>query len=273
MRVVLASSPARPDVPNEDFVAASDSGVVLLDGAGLSGAASQCRHGVAWFTRHLGGAILANLSDTARDLVTILADAMGETAQLHAGTCRLDVDPGTPSSTVVIARARADQLQYLVLADSVLVLETGTDQPTVVTDTREADVGAALRTDMDAYPNGTPEHEQAHRSYVEALRSHRNRPGGFWVAAADPASARQALTGEVPLPELRSALLMSDGASRLADRFAVASWRQLLDLSSACGPGELITRVREAELSDPRGSRWPRGKVHDDATVAHVTFP
>jgi hypothetical protein len=28
-------------------------------------------------------------------------------------------------------------------------------------------------------------------------------------------------------------------------------------------------QVREAESSDLDGSRWPRGKAHDDATVAY----
>jgi hypothetical protein len=32
----------------------------------------------------------------------------------------------------------------------------------------------------------------------------------------------------------------------------------------------LIDRVRAAERDDPRGERWPRGKVHDDATAVYV---
>lgn len=37
------------------------------------------------------------------------------------------------------------------------------------------------------------------------------------------------------------------------------------------GPA-LIAQVRETERTDPGGRRWPRGKRHDDATVAFGEF-
>ena len=36
---------------------------------------------------------------------------------------------------------------------------------------------------------------------------------------------------------------------------------------TAAGPGELIRQVRAAETADPAGIRWPRNKIHDDATA------
>ncbi|MFD0886707.1 integrase, partial [Streptosporangium algeriense] len=71
---------------------------------------------------------------------------------------------------------------------------------------------------------------------------------------------------------VRSAALLSDGASRLTDLFGLATWRQLLDLLAHDGPQELIARVRAAEHDDPYGTRWPRHKTHDDATAAFWTF-
>lgn len=270
MRIAIATSPARPDKPNEDYAAATANGAVLLDGAGLSGTASKCHHGVAWYTRHLGAAILAGLPDTDRDLATVLADAISETAQLHAGTCSLE-DPGTPSATVVITRLVADRLHYLVLADSVLVLDEGGGTLTVITDNREATVGAAHRADLDAHPNGTTAHDEALRTYIETVRRHRNRPGGFWVAAADPAAAHQAITGDRRISDLSRALLLSDGASRIVDRFGLVTWQELFGLVQEHGLGEVIRRVRRAEADDPHGARWARGKVHDDATLAYWT--
>ncbi|MEV4470448.1 MULTISPECIES: hypothetical protein [Nonomuraea] len=123
-----------------------------------------------------------------------------------------------------------------------------------------------------ALDSGTPEHQQAHHKYVETLRAHRNRDGGFWVAATDPLAADQALTGTVPQESVRTAVLLSDGASRLVDRFHLATWRQTLDLLDREGPEALISRVRAAEHSDPAGSRWPRGKTHDDATLVTLSL-
>ena len=69
------------------------------------------------------------------------------------------------------------------------------------------------------------------------------------------------------LRELDAVALLSDGASRLVDRFDLMSWPELLAVLRKAGPTELIARTREVEASDPDGMRWPRGKASDDATA------
>ena len=272
MRVSLATDPAKPDQPNEDFAAASPDALVLLDGAGTPpGSGSGCAHGVAWFTRTLGASLLARITGNDTALTGALGQAIDHVRSLHADTCDLD-HPGSPSATVIALRIRDGRLSYLVLADSVLVLDRLGEGPQVITDDREAQVGRELRKPMDALPTNTPEHDDARRTYMEALRASRNRSGGFWVAAVDPAAAGQALTGSVPVDALASVAALSDGASRLADRFAVLSWPELLKLLGDSGPAGVIARTREAENADPDGQRWPRGKSHDDATAAYLTF-
>ncbi|MDH6136328.1 hypothetical protein P3T37_005753 [Kitasatospora sp. MAA4] len=274
MRIEIATEPARPDRPNEDFVAASPNAVVLLDGSGTpAGSDSGCVHGVAWYASRLGVNLLATITNQpGQPLVDCLADAITQTAELHADTCDL-AHPGTPSATVVAVRLTETDVEYLVLADSTLVLEPADGQgPVPVTDDREAQVGAALRQLMDAQPTGSTAHTDAHRAYVEAMRAHRNQPGGFWVAAADPAAAREALTGSIPRADLTGFTLLSDGATRLVDRFALADWSQALTLIRDHGPAELIRQVRAAEHDDPDGKRWPRGKAHDDTAVATITL-
>jgi hypothetical protein len=48
---------------------------------------------------------------------------------------------------------------------------------------------------------------------TRALRRARNRPGGYWVAAADPQAASQAVTGSLPDRSLHRAVLLSDDAT------------------------------------------------------------
>ncbi len=273
MRVALATE-AAPGRPNEDFAAVSADAAVLLDGAGTpAGSESGCSHGVAWFARTLGSSLLAAMTQKHETLPELLASEIKAVAGLHEDTCDLG-HPGSPSATVVMLRRTDDALEWLVLADSSLVLDTGdTTAPMVICDDREAQVGARYRKAMDALDSGSPEHQAAHREYVEALRAHRNRDGGFWVAATDPLAADQALTGTVPQESVRMAVLLSDGASRLVDRFHLATWRQALDLLDQEGPEALISSVRAAERSDPTGSRWPRGKTFDDATVVTLSLP
>jgi hypothetical protein len=61
--------------------------------------------------------------------------------------------------------------------------------------------------------------------------------------------------------------LLSDGATRLVDKFALVDWPGLLAVLDSTGPEGLIRRVREVEDSDPDGRHWPRSKARDDATA------
>ncbi|MFI6800544.1 integrase [Streptosporangium canum] len=269
MRLSLATEPASPDRANEDFIGATPDAVVLLDGAGTpADLESGCSHGVAWYSHTLGSTLLAGMTQSTDSLTAILAAGIKATASMHDFCCDLS-HPGSPSATVVMLRRTADTLDWLVLADSVLVLDVLDADPMVICDEREALTGSRYRAPMNAAVGGTSDHLQALSRYMDAMRAHRNVDGGFWVAAVDPLAAEQALTGTVPIDRVRAAAILSDGASRLIDRFHLATWRQALDILDQDGPEELIRRVREAEHSDPDGSRWPRGKIFDDATAAY----
>jgi hypothetical protein len=99
-----------------------------------------------------------------------------------------------------------------------------------------------------------------------------HRPGGYWVAAADPEAASQAVTGTLPGKALRRAVLLSDGASRLVDLFGLATWEELVELLDESGPEELLRQVRAAEAVDPEGRQWPRTKRSDDATAVYLAM-
>jgi hypothetical protein len=97
-------------------------------------------------------------------------------------------------------------------------------------------------------------------------------PRGYWVAAADPQAASQAVTGTLPSKSLQRAVLLSDGASRLVDPFELATWEELVALLDENGPDELLRQVRAAEAVDPEGRQWPRTKRSDDATAVYLVF-
>ncbi|MER5371838.1 integrase [Streptomyces sp. NPDC002553] len=272
MRVTLASQPAEPGRENEDFAAAAPGAAVLLDGAGVAGGETGCSHGVAWFSSTLGGLLLGAVTTHAtRPLPECLADAIRAVRSLHEDTCDL-VHRASPTSTVIAVRARGEDLEYLVLGDSSLLLSDTRGEATAVTDRRLDEVGKRLRGPVDALPTGSPEHAAALAEYRDALTQLRNKPNGFWIAGPDPRAAEHALTGAVPLASLASVTLLSDGATRLVDRFELTTWQEALAVVGNSGPAELIRRVREVEADDSEGRRWPRGKAHDDATVLHLAL-
>ncbi|NBM16726.1 protein phosphatase 2C domain-containing protein [Streptomyces sp. GC420] len=272
MRLALGSWPATADGENEDFAAAGPGAAVLLDGAGVAGAPTGCVHGIAWFSSTLGAILLRTItSHPGWPLADCLADAIAEVRSLHGDTCDLTYR-ASPTSTVVAVRARDGMLEYLALGDSAVLLAQRNGDCAVVTDRRLDEASKELRGPVDQFPTGSPEHAAALAQYREALTGLRNRSGGFWIAGPDPEAARHAFTGSAPLASLASVSLLSDGATRLVDRFALASWAEVVALLDSADPDELIRQVREAEAADPEGRRWPRGKAQDDATALHWSF-
>lgn len=243
MPFLIATSPGRPDHPNEDFAAVSATCAVLLDGVSApAGLDNGCRHGVSWHTRRLGALLLAG-AEAGAPLREALADAITSVSAAHEGTCDLG-NQQSPSATVVAVRVGAEHLEYLVLSDSVLLTEEE-GKIRLFADTRLDDLRPTLAP-------GTP------------VRSRRNVPGGFWTAGANLRAAEEALVGTVP----RGAFLaMTDGASRAVEVFGDLSWEGSFDLVRRQGPGALVERVRALEAADPSCRRYPRGKVRDDSTV------
>ncbi|MCD0452418.1 protein phosphatase 2C domain-containing protein [Actinocorallia sp. API 0066] len=268
MRVSVSSLPGRPDRPNEDFAAIGPGTAVLIDGAGApSGLDSGCVHSVAWYARTLGGLLLAELADPGVGLAEALEGAIKRVVEAHGETCDL-TNPHSPSATVLAVRARGDALEYLALADSTVIIEFHRGEPLIVTDDRLEDVrGRVLGTAADSARIGADGFADGLLARMERMAAHRNVTGGFWVASTHPDAAREAVVGAVPLVDVKTVTLLTDGATRLVDLFGVASWAELLHAVACDGPDTLIDWTRDVEAADPDGARCPRGKAHDDATV------
>lgn len=269
MKVMMASNPGHVGQPNEDFVGAVPGAVVLLDGAGIPGTDSICRHGVAWYSHTLGATLLGQLSrEPGTDLVAALADSIGQVSGQHRHTCDI-ANPSSPQSTVAIIRFDEDGVDFLVLADVFVVLDSSEARPQVVTDSREVSVRSECSSVLRGLPTGTPEYERTKLSVIDAIRGRRNQSGGYWIAKDDPHAAMQAVTGSIPLGHLNGAALLSNGASRVVDPYRLAEWPAVLDLMRTKGPDEILRRVREAETEARATDSIPDIRLPDDATVAY----
>lgn len=268
MFVDLASY-ARPHGPNEDFVLSDSTAVVVLDGAGMApGMKSGCRHGVAWYVEQLGTRLHAEAARENASLSICLATAIESTANLHRDTCVVD-DPLSHSATAAMARVQGDIFKWLVLGDCTVLIQSN-GVVTATMDDRLARVAPHAREAFARAVPESPERQRAHEALVQEERSRRNVRGGYWVAAADPAAASQALTGSESTSLVQGAALLTDGAGRLVTTFRSTDWQGYMTLLSHGGPEGVLRQVREAEVSDPDLSRWPRSKQHDDATIAYI---
>ncbi|MFE9770938.1 hypothetical protein ACFYOV_04490 [Streptomyces sp. NPDC005931] len=259
MRTELVSEPGDPGRPNEDFASvglpASGQGgsLVVLDGVTPPQDGGGCLHSVPWYTARLGGG-LTELTVSLPDvpLADLLSRALARTADAHASTCDLS-HPRTPQATVVLARWSPLAVEYLVLSDSALLVESP---------------GGAVTPVLDDRLSLLPRSALATDALVDATL--RNREGGFFTAAADPSVAARAVTGTLPRAEVRALAALTDGAARWVERFAEGGWADCLTLVRKEGPQALVDRVRALERAEAERSPGARGKRHDDATVVYV---
>ncbi len=268
VEVSFATWPGSMSRPNEDFVTASPIVTVVLDGLSSPRALGMgCMHGTPWFVAHLGTQVVS-AATTAQDapLMDLVADAITRVADSHAHTCDLE-HPGTPSSSLAVVREHDQRVEYLLLFDSVILLD-GPSGLTVLSDRRVDAFAQQEHLATREHPIGSPAHQDRVQELVAVQRRHRNQPGGYWVAGAKAAAAYQAVTGSRPLDQVSRAALLSDGVSCLVDCYAVVDWLELLGSMQQHGPAHVMSRVREVEDADPTGTRWPRYKRSDDATAA-----
>jgi Protein phosphatase 2C len=226
-RVVLATVAGTPGWPNEDFAAVAPGAAVLLDGA------TTMPRGTATGCRH-GVAWYARtlgvtfLARLAADLDTGLADALAAAIADVRDRHAGTCDLDNPSTPAATVTAlRAEPGGFSYLALS------------------DSSVAAD-------YGDGRP----------PQIITDNHQP-----ARATPEAAAKARTGTIGLDGLRGVALLSDGATRITDFYGLVGWPDLLATVRGRGPHALIAEVRAAEAADADGTRWPRTKITDDATI------
>lgn len=241
---------------NEDRVRIGDGWALVLDGAGrYPGRTGGCVHPVTWVVNHLADHLSRYLIPQ-ETLSNAVRQAIQATMSAHAPVCDL-TDPLSPGAALAVVRVQDEFVEWLVLGDCAVAVDRYADDPLVTIDDR-----------VDRLPNA-PVIETQIRTYdPDYVATVRNKPGGFWVAAATPAAADHALTGNIAYNKVKRALICSDGVTRLTERHGW-TWRDMFAHAEAHGPEGLVDAVRHADAADLNPRRW-RGKAHDDATAVFI---
>lgn len=249
MEVTYICQAASARRPNDDFVLATETFVIVLDGATEpAGVESGCVHDVPWLVAHLGTNLAGLLvRDSRAALVDVVREGIAVTMRDHTGKCDLQ-NPDSPSSTVAILRCGAEVVDYIVLGDSAVVIEHSNGELLVAHDDRTSFLSDRSR---------------------EGVSRLRNTDEGFWIASNRPEAADKAVVGSVPLADVSRAALMTDGITRLVERYG-RSWVDVLERMDKAGVVQVIADVRAEELGAPPGTY--RGKLHDDVTAVFCRF-
>ncbi|MEB4613061.1 helix-turn-helix domain-containing protein [Leucobacter sp. M11] len=255
IRVRGASLPGDFSRPNEDRWGTRGSLAWVIDGATQPLSTVQDVT-AAEYASALSEALSRQADRVELSLTEILKRAIAESIswpRAQAG----------PAATVALLRRTPAGVDWLVLGDAAVIVP-GPGGALALRDERLAGVAVAERAARSAARAfGSPD-ALAERSLelYRAERAARNRPGGYWVAADDPAAAEHAMHGHLdadgPL------LLASDGALDAIGPGgiwptldeAVAEWL-------AADPELAIARTREHRQTVP-------GAKVDDATLVLV---
>lgn len=268
---MLIAAAQLPEPPHgSDRIVVTRTAVAVLDGASAFEPASVLP---GEYASRLGACIAAALNDRPdAPLPSVLAEAITATA---AELGLADGD-GCPSSTVAMARLAGDALDLLALGDSCVFYGTGPGGPGTGTLTDDRLAGLRLpqqRHYRERLAAGSG-FDDAHRELLRALqreqRARRNRPGGYWIAAASPAAASHALTLTLPATPETWAVLATDGAANTARHLGLDDWPAL----ARSGPAALARLLRHCQdweqHADPDGRQFPRSKRHDDKAIASL---
>jgi hypothetical protein len=233
MRVALATEPGTPGWPNEDFAAIAPGAAVLLDGA-------------TTFPGGIDIGCVHGVAWYARTLGGLLLSA-------------IIADPPAPLADCLAAAIGEVRARHEGTCD----LGNPATPAATVTAVRASPAGFDILALSDSvvaadYADGRPP--------LVITDDHR-------AASADPGVARRARTAIVPADGLRGIALLSDGATRITDRYGLLDWPAFLAVIRDHGPADLIRQVRAAEDSDADCTRWPRSKARDDATVIYWRQP
>ncbi|SDF61434.1 Protein phosphatase 2C [Lentzea fradiae] len=231
MKIETAERPA-PGRLSEDRVRVTANAVVVLDG--VTSRRPPERNG-GWYATQLADE-LVRLVDSG-PLTVVLAQAIENLAVRHG------LVPGdSPSATASIVRWNDERIEALVLCDTPVVAFGQSTH--VLEDTRLAD----LRAQPD-------------------ILAWKNKPGGWWVAEADPEAGHQAVTASWSRAEVDKVVVLTDGVSCGVLEYGLFSWEDLAELPL----DDVLDRVREAERADADHRRWPRHKTYDDQAIVRLT--
>jgi hypothetical protein len=257
MRITAAQLPPRG---GDDAIVTTGQAVIMLDGAS---AFTPMPVPASVYAGHLAQQ-LAKVMDARPedDLRGTLADSIAATAR------DLDLRPGkSPSSAVIILRRTGMYVDCLVLGDSLAILA---GHP--ISDDRLAQIGRQLRGQYRGRLAEGLGYDQEHRRILQELQReqarHRNQPGGYWIAEADPQAAEHALVTQYPADTVPWAVLATDGAYKTMTHLGLADWSALCQASRQ-DLADMLQRCQTWEaIEDPDGQKLTRAKRHDDKSLA-----
>ncbi len=281
VQVQVISDAGSPTVLNQDRAGQAFSSVWVIDGATpLGPSVTPGGDDAVWLADTLDMALKTVDSSSGSQ-----ADSLREVLRSVAAAYASYLPPGAenasdrlpPSAGLAWARWTPTSIEYLLLGDcslSIIPDGDGAGQTLLGSEVLPALDAKAIQVMSELRRMTGRSFAEARAAIQPLLIDHRrqaNVPGGYGVCSPDPRSVDFAVTGSIPRSGVAGLLLASDGFSRLWDTLALyISPRAVFEALEHGDPADLVRALRAAEAADAEAVRYPRFKVHDDASMVCV---
>jgi serine/threonine protein phosphatase PrpC len=273
------SLPGRPDKPNEDAMGEGGSVAFVLDGATGLGDLPLMRgeSDAAWVARAAASALSVHAPGFAGDLDSLVYKAATDVErQFRAERQRDDFESfEIPWATLAICGVTSGLINVAFLGDSRLLVR---DEHGAVhhfgAPLKYRKGEQALAQKMIAEAKGERLGIESIRASVlpqlRASRAKVNTPEGYWLMGPDPRAAAHVVKSQMRLGAGAMVLMMTDGFYALIEDYKLYDDAGLIKAALGKGLSALGDELREIELNDPMGKKFPRMKTSDDATAMLV---
>lgn len=175
-------------------------------------------------------------------------------------------------TTVAAVQIWDDTVEMLQCADSVVITIDKQGRAHVPLDYHDQDLPAMLEWQR-LIRSGVPLDDVAARIRPMTIDTRRQVNVTFGTLNGDPRAENFALHTVLPRRNIAHILLLTDGMYIPKENPAAAeNWQQYADIYLHGGLDELFATVRSMEASDPDCIRYPRYKLHDDASGVAIAL-
>lgn len=258
---------------NEDYVAVGSTYAVLLDGSsGIAGTRvlpHHCGSDAQWFSHFVGGRICEYL-DAARGIVDSIRLAVDDSRDFIVKNGATDNEELFPSSTLVVVSVSGDSVDIVSLGDSPVFIGLKDGSLVTMSDVRIAELDQAAVDAMVDLSRGRAmtgvQKCVAVNDILLANRQLKNKPDGYWILDPSGVALEHLNVRRFSVKDIDYVCAMSDGLERAFDLFGLADPVAFLAKATRESFDELLVRLRAEENLDPDFDRYPRLKLHDDAS-------
>lgn len=181
-----------------------------------------------------------------------------------------------PSACIGVVKVGKEKLEYYILGDITLAINTGKDT-LVFCDDRVKKLDAIAINQKTLFQKILGMNSiDARKAIIPLLRKNRekmNTPKGYWIFNGDKEAINNAISGEISLTIVKEFILATDGFSRLVDTVAIyTNWGEVFESINKYSLvlSELLLKLRNTESLDRECLVYPRFSVYDDASAIYV---